>query len=1000
MRPRLTSSHFVGRVAELAELELALHEAAAKHPVLVLLGGDSGVGKTRLVAELEARLAAAPNGASGDAPLVLRGGAVEQADGELPYAPLLSALRPLVRQHHPVLARLSKGSRVQLARLLPGLGDEDSAPAEQPESSSQLRLFEALLELLDVLSESNPTVLILEDVHWADRSTRGFIAFVARSLRQERVMLVLSYRTDELHRRHALLPLLTELDRLERARRIRLSPFDRDELAEALGDILGDAPSDALVDRLYSRSEGNPLYTEELLAAGLDGRGTTPQSLRDAFMLRIERLPQATQRVIRPIAVGRALDEPTLVHITGASQESVQEALREAVTQQVLCTGDEENQLCFRHALLREAVYDDLLPGERAELHLALAHAYEDQACRVEGIDAERTATIAHHYAAAGDQPNALRATVQAALAARDVHAYGETADLAERALELWPRVAQPAETAGVDHVDLLELAATGQSIGGDRARAEVLLQSALAELSQDADPPRYARLLAGLARLQWSLNRQRESVETGRRALALLPADEASAVRASLLAWFARTQTLRGHYRDAVRDAREALGAAIAAGDRVSETEVTNTLGMALVGLGQVEDGLSHLRSAIDLARENDDVDSETVAYGNLADMLAGAGRTSEAVATAKEGLEATPRHGYRYRHWLSVTVSVHAFHAGDWATSRAHLGPVPSRQLGTLLIFRQLHQAQLALGEGDEELAEQSLDQIEPLVAVSSEPQYIGPFGALLAELRRRQRDLEAARAAVANTLDRVELCTDDVEQVASVTEVGLRVEADIAQRARDLREKADERDAIARARIHMQRLTAAAQDGGPLERAWRSTGAAEQTRARGKNDPAAWEKAATEWDGVERPYPAAIARWRAAEAKVAAGDRAAAAALAVQALETARQLGSRWLVAELTGLAERGRLDLDQGVASARPALPEEEHEDPFGLTARERQVLALIAEGATNRQIGAALYMAEKTASVHVSRILSKLGVHSRTEAAALAHRQNLATRVEA
>ncbi|MDQ6816256.1 MAG: AAA family ATPase [Actinomycetota bacterium] len=996
MRPRLTSSHIVGRVAELAELELALHEAAAGHPVLVLLGGESGVGKTRLVAELEGRLAAPSNQASGEAtPLVLRGAAVEQADGELPYAPLLSAFRPLVRERHPVLSKLSRGSRAEVAKLLPGLAEETTAPAAQPDPSSQLRLFEALLELLDLLSESTPTVVVLEDVHWADRSTRAFVAFLARSLREERVTLVLTYRTDEMHRRHALLPLLTELGRLERARRIQLSPFDRAELAEALGDILGDAPSEQLVDRLYSRSEGNPLYTEELLAAGLDGRGATPQSLQHAFMLRIERLSADAQRAIRPIAVGRALDEATIAQIICADHESLQMALREAVSQQVLCTGDEADQLCFRHALLREAVYDDLLPGERAELHLALATAYEGRAAGVDGIDVERIATIAHHYAAAGDQPNALRATVQAAQAARDVHAYGETADLAERALELWPRVAHPEQIANLDHVDLLELAATGESLEGDRARAEVLLQTALGEISPEADPRRYSSLLARVARMQWSLNRQGESVETAQQALTLLPADEATGERASLLAWFARTQTLRGHFRDAVRDGRDALEAAIAARDRRSETEVLNTLGMALVGLGEVEDGLSHLRAAIELARENDDVDSESVAYGNLADMLGGAGRTLEALATAKDGLDATPGRWSRYRHWLSVTVSVHAFNAGDWDTARAHLGPAPSAQLGTLLIFRQLHQSQLALGEGDEELAAESLERIEPLVAVSSEPQYIGAFGALLAELRRRQRELQAARAAVSNALDRVELCTDDVEQVASVSAVGVGVEADIAWRARDLREKADERDAIARARIHMQRLTAAAQDGGPLERAWRATGTAELARARGKQDPSTWLKASAAWESVERPYAAAIARWRAAEAQVAVGDRAAAAQSAAEALQTVRRLGSRWLIAELTGLAERARLDLDHGVASARPSTQEDGDDDPFGLTVRERQVLALIAEGATNRQIGAALYMAEKTASVHVSRILGKLGVRSRTEAAAVAHRQNLA-----
>jgi predicted ATPase len=365
VRARLTSTHFVGRVGELAELELACREAAARRPVVVLLGGDSGVGKTRLVGELEHRL---PSGAESETALMLRGEGVEQGETELPYAPLLSALRPLVRSRHPALQALSAGGRSQLAALLPGLHDGVPAPeSPQHDGSGQLRLFEALLELLDGLGEAQPLVLVLEDMHWADRSTRTFVAFLARSLRQERVALVLTYRTDELHRRHPLRPLLSELERLERARRVEIAPFDRLELTEALSDILGDRPSPELVERLFARSEGNALYTEELLAAGLDGRGAPPQSLHDAFMLRIERLSGDAQRAARAVAVGRRLDQVTIEHVTGIGHEQLQAALREAVAEQVLVAGD-DGRLLFRHALLREALYDDLLPGERRML--------------------------------------------------------------------------------------------------------------------------------------------------------------------------------------------------------------------------------------------------------------------------------------------------------------------------------------------------------------------------------------------------------------------------------------------------------------------------------------------------------------------------------------------------------------------------------------------------------------------------------------------------------
>jgi ATP/maltotriose-dependent transcriptional regulator MalT len=974
----------------LAELELAWREAADRRPVLVLLGGESGVGKTRIVGELEHRLTGA------DA-LVLRGEGVDQGETELPYAPLLSALRPLVRERHPTLNSLSTGSRNQLAALLPGL--EGTGPPSGlsggSDGSGQLRLFEALLELLDCLTETQPVLLILEDMHWADRSTRTFASFLARSLRQERLMMLLTYRTDELHRRHPMRPLLSELERLERARRIDLRPFDRRELTEALTDILGDSPSAQLVQRLFARSEGNPLYSEELLAAGLDGRGAAPQSLRDAFMLRIERLSSHAQRAARAIAVGRRLDQDTIGEVIGIEHDELQDALRQSVAEQVL-VADDDGHLMFRHALLRETLYDDLLPGERSELHLTLARTFEGQGNGREDGNVELAATIASHYAAAGDQPSALRAAVNAAQAARCVNAYGEIADLAERALELWPRVPDPERVAGIDHVGLLTMAAAAHGITGDRSRAEVLLESALGQIDCDADPHRYSAVLSRLARIQWALNRGPEGVETAQRALALLPAGETSQERASLLAWLARTRVLRGRFREAVSEGEEALAAAVAAGDTEAEGEVLNTLGMAQIALGKVEEGVSGLRRSVEIANANDDPDSAGYAYANLADLLNLRGRTVEALETAKEGLAHTPSRIRGRNYWMALTVSELYFEIGDWEAARAHLGPPPSQLQGTLLIFRLLRQGELALAEGDEELAARSLEEAEPLVAVSTEPQWIGSLGALLGELRRRRRDLRGAREAVAQALDRLEVCTDDVMRIARATAVGVRVEADIAQRARDLREKGQERDAIARARIHTQRLRAAATEGGPVESAWRTMGTADLARARGRDDPAIWTKAAAEWEAIERPYPAAFARWRTAEAYVERGDRAEAAAAARSALQTARRLGSRWLAEEIEVLADRARLELDEGAEAARvPVGGPPEDADPFGLTPRERQVLALIAEGATNRQIGAALYMAEKTASVHVSRILSKLGVRSRTQAAAVAHRQHLA-----
>jgi ATP/maltotriose-dependent transcriptional regulator MalT len=423
----------------------------------------------------------------------------------------------------------------------------------------------------------------------------------------------------------------------------------------------------------------------------------------------------------------------------------------------------------------------------------------------------------------------------------------------------------------------------------------------------------------------------------------------------------------------------------------------------MAQIMLGDVEEGASCLREAIDIARADDDLGRLEAAYSNLAEALSLAGRTPEGLAVAREGMTEISSHGARLPDWMFLTASDLTFETGDWAAAREYLDQAGTHSADRQLIFRLLRASELALGVGDDEAAARDLEELEPLITHTSEPQWIGAFGTLMAECLRRRRDLVGARAAVANALDRIELCTDDVARIARVTAAGMRVEADIAQRARDLRERADERDALTRARIHMQRLRAAADEGGPVERAWKAAGAADLARARGRSDAKLWLAAAREWEAINRPFQQALALWRATEAYVDAGDRAAAAGTGREALEVAHRLGARWLRAEVTTLAQRARLELvvaASGDAAGADSAPDAASgangagEDPFGLTSRERQVLALLAEGATNRQIGAALYMAEKTASVHVSRILSKLGVRSRTQAAAVAHRLHL------
>ena len=370
MATGVTSQRIVGRALELAQLQAALADAAGGQPSLAFVVGESGVGKSRLVAELEAR-------ATADGTRVLSGECVELGEGELAYAPLVTALRPLVRDADPVLDALPDDIRAELATLLPGL--VATVRGHERGAGDQARVFEALLAVLDGLARETPVLLVIEDLHWADASTRAFLRFLAATLSTEPLLIVATYRPDELHRRHPLRPLLAELERV-RAVRIDLAGLSRDELAEQLGDILGAAPDAALVERLYARSEGNPLFTEELLAAGTDGRGSLPPSLAAALALRIDRLGDDAQEVVRVLSAGGVLDDALLAEVSGLDRRALRDGLREAMAAHIVVLHGERYTL--RHALMAEAVHDDLLPGERAELHRALAAALSGSRAR------------------------------------------------------------------------------------------------------------------------------------------------------------------------------------------------------------------------------------------------------------------------------------------------------------------------------------------------------------------------------------------------------------------------------------------------------------------------------------------------------------------------------------------------------------------------------------------------------------------------------------------
>jgi ATP/maltotriose-dependent transcriptional regulator MalT len=977
MATRMTSARFVGRAGELAELEAALHDAAERRSTLVLVAGDSGVGKSRLLDELVRRAR------SHDA-LVLVGDCVELGDGELPYAPLLGALRPLLRDGHPALDALPEPLRAALGAVLPGYGERPAGGGE----ASQASVFEALLALLEGLAEERLLLLAIEDLHWADSSTRQFLSFLSRTLCGERIVVVGTYRSDELHRRHPLRPLLAELTRDPTTRLVELPPFTREELAEQLEGILAAAPDASMLERIWHRSEGNALFTEEILAAGLDGRGPLPPTLSDALMLRVEQLSPTTQEVLRWLSCQSPVGHELLAEVTGLDGDVLLDALREATAAHIV-VATAEGSYAYRHALLREVVHDDLLPGERTRFHAVLARALEDRIAAGDS-GAHITGKAAHHWMAAGDQAAAMAAAVRAAKAAERVDAYAEAHALFERALGLWDRVDDPEALAGTGRRDLLLRAANDADLGHEMGRFEALVKGALELVDPETEPKAAASMLTQLHRAQWELGRQDESIETLDRAMALLDSFEDTGERAELLARKSRARMLQSRNQDAIQAGREALAVARSVGDRSAELLALTSIGVALAAAREVEEGIATLREAVALVHEHGFVEHIGRATINLADVLHLDGRSEEALEVAREGLEEVRASG-RGATWSALLVAEIEFDVGNWRAAAAAMPTERRRYWASTLLNHRMRRIEQALGRGDLDAARVDLDVSERVAVDSTEPQFLAPIASHRAELERRVGDVTAARRAVDEGLDRIEFCTDDLARIARVAIAGVRVEADEAQRARDRHDPDAERTALERAAAMAERVQLAALDAGPVVKAVGVLAEAELARAEGRDDVELWERAADAWEGVGRPYPGAYSRWRGAEAAARARDRQGAERAAGAALAAARRLGSEWLVAELEGLAARARLQLE----GVEPAHAGDDGDDPFGLTARERQVLALVASGATNREVGERLHMAEKTASVHVSRILAKLDVRSRTEAAAVAHRHGLA-----
>jgi DNA-binding CsgD family transcriptional regulator/tetratricopeptide (TPR) repeat protein len=998
MAYQVMRARFVGRAEELARLRELLDRAAAGAPLVALIGGEAGVGKTRLVERLAVT-------ASEQGVRVLHGGCVPLGEDGLPLAPVIQALHGLAGDlDTSELEAVTGPARTELARLVPSLAlDADAAvDGAGGRAASQARLFGLLLGVVERLATGAPLLWVIEDLHWADRSTRDLLAFLVASLRAGRVLLVCTFRSDELHRLHPLRGLLGELARNRRVQRLELPRFTRAELVEQLGGLLGADPPARLVDDVLARSDGNPFFTEELVLAG-DGASpaSLPPSLQEVLLARVVRLGGATQRVLdAAAAAGPGVTGPVLAAVTGMDEAALLEGLREAVDQQILRPEPEGDGYVFRHALLAEAVYGQLLPGERVRLHTALAGVLEAGQAP-EDAPATRAARLAHHWSAAGDQPRALAASLAAADAAEHVYAFAEAALQLERVLALWDRVPDAEARAGADRVSLLARCAEAAYAAGDPDRAVQLVRAALALVDQAREPRRAGLLHEQLARFLRMFGAP-AALDAQQQAVRLVPPDP-SPERARVLASLAQLLVLVARFADAREAAEEAAAIAGQVGALREEAIARTALSSALVHLGDGDGGLAAMEAAVRLTREAGDVVDLLRSLVNHSDGLLAAGRLEQAAEAALGGIQEAGRLGMARSYgvpdlFANATEALVGLGRWDEAEQVSSEG-LRAFPFDAAHVALPLARAALDLGRGDLDGARTRLRTVQRLLPTPIvEPQRTGPLYAGLAELALWRDDPDHAKELVAEALP---LVAGDPRHAAPIWALGVRIEADRAElaRARHPGRPADD-DGTAKALLEaLQQAAGGPVAGGiPELAAWHALARAEHTRLHGRADPDAWAAAEAAWERLGQPYRAAYAAFRHAEALMAGGgDRAAAATVLRRAAEVTGRLGARPLHEEITALARRARLDLDPDPTGAAAAGEDEAAPSPadqLGLTPRELEVLGLVASGRSNRQIAQALFISPKTASVHVSNILAKLGVATRVEAAAVAHRLGL------
>lgn len=931
----------------------------------------------------------------------LVGACLRSSDEGLPFAAFVEILRELVEDTPPerLDGLLGKGRR-ELGRLLPGLvGSLDvQPPGPDPDRSAATRLFEHVLGVLVRSAVAAPVVLVIEDVQWADRSTRDLLAFLVRAIRDERVLVLLSVRTDARSESTDFDRWLSETERDDHVDRLDVRPFDRDELASQVASLQGAEPEPATVDRLMVRTDGNPFFVEELVRSGpIDDGSALPPVLRDVLSARIGALDPGAHDILRVAAVGGPrVDDGLIAEVLGRPVRELGAGLREALRAGILVrratpTGSHS---AFRHALIREVVLDELFTGERRELHAAFAVALESRASSDPSSVA--AADIARHWDAAGRPDRALPAMVEAARAAERVYAYPEALALWERTLGLIAGAPDAAGVGGIDRTTILNHGAEAAVLAGEYDRACELGQAAVETVHAGVDPLLAGQLRERLRWYLWEAGRRAEAEVAVREALAILPVEPPSIGRARALAHLAGIELYANRFEESAQTALAAIDAARTVGAPGEEALALGILGTVLAVGGDVDAGIERLRDGARLAETLGSVEGMALAAMALASLLDRVDRPADVVAATSEGYALAERYGVvrTYGGLLLGFRARAALETGDWplADRSSELG-LRHRPTGRPALWLLIARARLLAGRGDGPGARALLDRARIADERLGQTEYT---------LARHVAEAEAAlhagspRAAAEIALS---LASDAAGPMVMDPSFGMLVVLGV----RGLADLAD----VGRARADPDAAGALAADADRLVSTLRASPVpvpalltrlleAESARLRGRDDAPVWDAAARAAEDAGRPPAAAYARFRQGAAILTGrGDRAVAAEALRVAHVTAAGLGAVPLREAIERLASQARIAIAESAGGSSVSAPASaDPEDALGLTSREREVLRLVAGGWSNQQIADELFITRKTASVHVSNILGKLGVGSRVEAAAVAHRIGL------